>query len=72
MALKSLLGGILAVLLTVLVVFNVIMPAMTVVTVILVDLIRGRAVVVPTNLVIPVASALLLLGLFYSWKSKRQ
>lgn len=70
MALKSLLGGILAVLLTVVVVFNVVMPAMTVVTMVLADLIRGRAVAVPSNLVIPVAAAVLFFGLFYSWKSR--
>lgn len=73
MALKGLLGGILAVLLMVLVVFNVVMPAMTVVTVILADLIRGRAVAVPSNLTMPtVAAALLSAGLFYFWESRRR
>lgn len=72
MALKSLLGGMLAVLLMVVVVFSVVMPAMTLVTVILVDLIRGRAVVVPSTLAIPVAAALLGFGLFYFWKSRRK
>ncbi len=72
MALKSLLGGLLAVLLMVVVVFSVVMPAMTLVTVILAGLIRGRAVVVPSNLAMPVAATLLFLGLFYFWKSRRK
>ncbi len=62
MALKGLLGGILAVLLMVLVAFNVVMPAMTTVTVILAGLIRGRAV----------AAAPLFAGLFYFWESRRR
>ncbi len=65
MALKSLLGGLLAVLLTVVVVFNVIMPAMTIVAAFLVGLVRASPA-------IPVAGVLVVVfGVAYFFVRKR-
>ncbi len=65
MALKSLLGGLLAVLLTVVVVFNVIMPAMTIVAVILAGIVRASPAM-------PVVGALVVVfGVAYFFVRKR-
>lgn len=65
MALKSLLGGLLAVLLTVVVVFNVIMPAMTIAASLLAGLVRASPA-------IPVAGSLfVILGVVYFFSRKR-
>lgn len=65
MALKSLLGGLLAVLLTVVVVFNVIMPAMTIVASLLAGIVRASPA-------IPLAGSLFaVLGVVYFFSRKR-